>query len=342
VQQNQNEIHLITIKKHKGNSMNIIGTKVDEVRIDGQMDRLVSDLTSIRDMGIQAVELPVQGLDAILNGDLSPRRMDEVTAILKDFNFAYSVHGPNPVNLMDQDDPDLHARVLAAALAFAREVGAKCVVYHGGRFYPEEQFNRNSPRDMTAKEKEKLLDQEARWLDTLSHEYPDVFIAVENARPYTTASPYGYAEFMDHLRDQILKVNRPNVKINLDFGHLFMSSNFYGFDMLEATESVKDLVVHTHIHDNFGGTVHHWEKQQTHQLPFGLGDNHMPVGWGCLPIKEILEILLPEYEGLLMMELRSRYFKDIPISKTNLTHILSNIQGRIAKTRPSATKEQIS
>lgn len=67
--------------------MNIIGTKIDEVRIDGQMDRLVSDLTCIRNMGIQAVELPVHGLDVILNGELSPRRMAEVAAILKEFNF---------------------------------------------------------------------------------------------------------------------------------------------------------------------------------------------------------------------------------------------------------------
>jgi len=169
------------------------------------------------------------------------------------------------------------------------------------------------------------MDQEARRLSALSHEYPDVIIAVENARPYTTASPYSYAESMNQLKDQILKIDRPNVKINLDFGHLFMTSRFYEFDLLEAVQSVKNLVVHTHFHDNFGGTVHHWEKQQTHQLPFGRGDNHMPVGWGSLPFKEILDILLPEYKGLVMMELRSRYFQDIPVSRDNLACILGEI-----------------
>ena len=305
--------------------MNIIGTKIDEVRIDGQMGRLASDLTAIRDMGIQAVELPVHGLDLILNGELSSRRMDEVRTILNDFDFIYSVHGPNPVNLMDREEPDLHARVLGSALAFAREIGARCVVYHGGRFFPEEQFNRAEPRTLAEGEKERLLDQEARLLDALSYEYPDVFIAVENARPYTTASPYSYAEFPDQLRDQVLKISRPNVKLNLDLGHLFMTSAFYGFDLLEAVTSLKELVVHTHVHDNFGGTVHHWEKQQTHQLPLGRGDNHMPVGWGSLPVREILEILLPGYKGLLMMELRSRYFKDIPASRENLALILGQI-----------------
>jgi sugar phosphate isomerase/epimerase len=104
-----------------------------------------------------------------------------------------------------------------------------------------------------------------------------------------------------------------------------MTSLFYGYDLKAAVRSIKSLVAHTHIHDNFGGTVHHWEKQQTHQLPFGRGDSHMPVGWGSNPIKDILEILLPEYAGLLMMELRSRYFNCIEISKQNLEKILDTI-----------------
>jgi hypothetical protein len=72
----------------------------------------------------------------------------------------------------------------------------------------------------------------------------------------------------------------------------------------------------------------HWLRFHTGApLPFGLGDSHMPVGWGSLPIKEILEILLPQYTKLFMMELRSRYFQDIPTSKTNLARILSEVMG---------------
>lgn len=113
-----------------------------------------------------------------------------------------------------------------------------------------------------------------------------------------------------------------NVRINLDFGHIHMTSTYYGYDLLEAVKSIKDLIIHTHIHDNFGHCVHHWEKQQTHQIPFGKGDSHMPVGWGSLPIKKILEILLPQYKGLLIMELRSRYFNYIKESKQNLINLL--------------------
>ncbi len=95
---------------------------------------------------------------------------------------------------------------------------------------------------------------------------------MENARPYLSQSPYTYAERLDPLKEQILRVNRDNVKMNLDFGHLFMSSRFYQFDPVAAVVPVKDLVVHTHVHDNFGGVVHHWE-------------NSRPIS--CLLVKEI-------------------------------------------------------
>jgi probable addiction module antidote protein len=90
-----------------------------------------------------------------------------------------------------------------------------------------------------------------------------------------------------------------------------------------AVAPVKDLVVHTHVHDNFGGVVHHWEKQQTHQLPFGRGDSHIPVGFGKIPIQAILNLLLPDYDGLLIMELRSRYLPDTQTSLDNLSAIVA-------------------
>jgi sugar phosphate isomerase/epimerase len=148
---------------------------------------------------------------------------------------------------------------------------------------------------------------------------------MENARPYIYHSPCSYAERLDSLKEQIERIDRPNVKINLDVGHLHMAAQFHDYDLLEAVIFVRPHVAHVHVHDNFGGAVHHHEKQQTHQIPFGRGDNHMPVGWGAIPIPEILSILLPAYRGMLMMELRSRYFNYIQESKENLQALLSSL-----------------
>ena len=93
------------------------------------------------------------------------------------------------------------------------------------------------------------MEREALLLQSISEQYPDVTIAIENARPYLGEGPYTYGEFPDELKHQAMCINRPDVKI-------------------------------------------------------------------------ILDILFPDYTGLLMMELRSRYFDDLEESKQNLESLI--------------------
>ena len=302
--------------------MQKIGSKIDEVRIDGNLDALKRDLEYYREINIEAVELPVHGLDAIKNGRIDKDRVKKINEILKNFSFEYSVHSPNPLNLMDKENLELHMSVFRASLEFASEIGSKILVYHSGRFIPEEKFPINGNFKISSDAKQRLLDIEAESLNRLSTDYPDIFICLENARPYLFHSPYCYAEEIDALKRQVERVNRKNIRITLDIGHLYMAAKFYDFDLAEAVAEIKDLIAHTHVHDNFGAAVHHYEKQQTHQIPFGRGDSHMPVGWGEIPISKILSTYLESYHGILMMELRSRYFDHVEESKKNLESLL--------------------
>ncbi len=303
-----------------------IGAKIDEVRIDGDLSRLRRDLESFAAIGLQAVELPVHGLDAIKNGKLDQRRLQSILTILQDFDFAYTVHSPNPLNLMDRQVPELHLEVFRSTLQFASEVGAKIVVYHAGRFIPEETLHVNGNQKLSPKDEGILLGSERGYLGLLADAYPQVNICLENARPYVHHSPYCYAEDLEALREQVELVERPNVRINLDIGHWHMGARFYDFDLVAPVGNCKDLIGHTHIHDNFGGAVHHYEKLQTHQLPFGRGDSHMPVGYGAIPFAEILPAYLPGYQGVLIMELRSRYFQRTEESMANLRQIISSLE----------------
>ena len=108
--------------------MNLIGSKIDEVRIDGSLERFTSDLEKLKSFNLQAVELPVHGLDIILNGQINAPRLKATLEILQAFDFEYSIHAPNPLNLMDQKRPALHVDVMQATLEFARRVNAKVVV----------------------------------------------------------------------------------------------------------------------------------------------------------------------------------------------------------------------
>jgi sugar phosphate isomerase/epimerase len=126
----------------------------------------------------------------------------------------------------------------------------------------------------------------------------------------------------------VLKISRPNVRINLDTGHLYMAAKFYGFDPVDAVTEMAPLIAHAHVHDNFGLSIHHNEKQQTHLVPFGRGDAHMPVGWGEIPIGSMLEAFLGGYRGLLITELRGRYFESTGESVANLQRIVAGICSR--------------
>jgi len=51
----------------------------------------------------------------------------------------------------------------------------------------------------------------------------------------------------------------------------------------------------------------------------------MPVGWGSAPLSSILSAYMGCYSGLIIMELRSRYFESVKESKANLIGILDSL-----------------
>ena len=314
--------------------MQELGAKIDETMIDRSLPRLKAGLDVLRDNEFRAVELPVHGLDAIRNGRLDYARVMHVRELLADYDFRYSVHSPDPLNLMDGDDQDLHIAVLKASIEFSLLINAAVLVYHPGRYIPEELFMLYEKGDLSSDDKRKLLDKEALLLQRIADEYPEMTICMENSRPYLFHSPYCYAERLGPLAEQVEHINRKNVKINLDFGHLYLSSKHYGFDAVTAVEEVRQHIGHTHIHDNFGKVIFHHEKQQTRLVPFGKGDSHMPVGWGEIPFEKILDVFIEKYEGMFMMELRGRYFDSVLESRDNLRAILASCMPQhVAKDR---------
>ena len=302
-----------------------IGSNINEVRVDGSLKALQRDLVAFQEFGLTAAEISVHGLDAIKNGRLDHRRTAETKKILSNFPLAYSTHAPNPLNLMDRRCPEMHRDVLLASLEFTAAIGASCMVYHPGRYLPEEEFASRGPLSLPQWEQQALLDQEAELLQAAAVAFPETIIAMENARPYLHHSPYCYAEIPQVLTDQIRRINRDNVRMNLDFGHLHLSAKFYGLEMLAEIRSAAPFIAHCHVHDNFGHSVYAGEKIQTHQLPFGRGDSHMPVGWGNIPFSSLFAEFIHGYDGLLICELRSRYFEQTGEAAKNLASILQSL-----------------
>lgn len=302
-----------------------IGSNISEARIDGSLKKLKRDLDTFVSFGLTAAEIGVHGTDVIRNGQLDPKRLTDICELLEEYPFFYSVHAPNPLNLMAEEELELHRDVMRSSLEFTRQINADVMVYHPGRFQAEETFGPLGKLEMSPEKQHQLLDLEAEILQGFAAEFPGQIIAMENARPYRYHSPYCYAEKIAALKRQVKRINRPNVGITLDFGHLNIAANFYGFDQIEAVKEIAPLIRHCHVHDNFGGAVFHTEKQQTQQIPLGKGDSHMPVGWGNIDFYSLLDCFLHQYDGLLITELRGRYFDATGESATNLMQIVQEL-----------------
>ena len=149
-----------------------IGTKIDEIRTDGNLQTLRSDLEKFAALKLEAVEIPVHGLDAVKNGTLDQRKVQSILGILRDFDFRYSVHSPNPLNLMEEGNFAKHYSVFQTSLEFAAEIGAKVLVYHAGRFIPEETFCLPLIPQRDPQRERRLLEQEKEALRKLAGEFP--------------------------------------------------------------------------------------------------------------------------------------------------------------------------
>ena len=255
------------------------------------------------------MEIPVHGVGAMIGGRLILKRLEEVCRLLEKFPFGYTVHAPNPLNLMDRENAVWHKQALKECLNFAAAIGSKVLVYHSGRYIPEETFHiPNGRKPLNAKLKEQMMLQEREALLELAEvaEEMDVVIAMENARPYMDASPYCYAEDLFMLVNQVEIINNPFVGITLDVGHAYLASRYYGFDFLKAVAKAAPFVRHIHLHDNFGLASGSLEKKQAELMAMGRGDLHLPIGLGEIPISEV-SALLDNFHGVVVHEIRPRY-----------------------------------
>jgi sugar phosphate isomerase/epimerase len=291
-------------------------------------------------VGFDYVEIPVHGVDAILNGRLNPRQVRRIKEVLAKFDLKYTVHCSNWLNLMDADEFPLHKSIFEASIEFASEIGAEILVYHSGRVELGNEYL--GPAALTREllslpDRALINDQERMERETLAElaEFArerGVTICVENADPrvdeealwelarrvrvrgvdiFYRIAPggdialYNYGGVVERLVDQVTGVGEKNVGITFDFGHAYIASRYYGFDFLRSIELAKPLIKHIHVHDDFGKPAG-VDRRQIALISEGKGDLHMPIGWGEIPYREVFS-QLKGYEGVVLLELKPRY-----------------------------------
>jgi len=265
-----------------------IGTNVDTRRVNGSIKRLVSELEFFKSIGFDYVEIPAAGLDVIARGRIIRKRLERVKELLSNYNFRYTVHAPDVINLKIKTNP-WHYRVMEATIEFAGEINAEVVVYH----YGEVDHSIDVPERVQRKTEIVAL----RELADLAKE-KGVVIGVEN---------------VGHPVSEVLKlvraVNHPNVKLVIDVGHLFIVSNYTGIDFYDELKKGLPYAVELHLSDNFGESPQTYQKipdVEAFRFVYGIGDLHLPIGEGDIPYNKVFRLIKGSgFSGIVILEINS-------------------------------------
>ncbi|TDG00566.1 sugar phosphate isomerase/epimerase family protein [Paenibacillus piri] len=275
-----------------------------------QFDKLRAKLAKVKEAGFDAVELPIAGMKLIVNGAIDRARLDAYVGLLREFPLQVTVHAPFDMNLFRQDHLQSEQRVFMASLEIAGAIGAQMMVYHVGRFVGEEQFmHPHTWKIYSESEKQRLMEEEIEFLRLAGNRARQLSlrIGMENMRPYLDCRDYCYSVIPQALALQVEAINHPHVGIALDVGHLHMAVRMYELNLRQQLEAMLPYVMHLHIHDNFGRASFSTEKNQYELVQLGRGDMHVPIGNGEVPIREIVSMLAPTFDGFLIHEIRDQY-----------------------------------
>ncbi|HOO02234.1 MAG TPA: sugar phosphate isomerase/epimerase [Rectinema sp.] len=299
--------------------VNQIGINADSGTINGDLTVLEKMLHEFEQAGFPSIEIPVHGLDCIINGKLEYHQVSLVKHILGKYSFSYTVHAPDALNLAAQYYPETHLEALQATIDFASEINAKIVVYHGswkigGKGYGESKPTA-SPHCFNPINSEILInywEDEIERLEKIASyaKQRGIIIAVENIFRQN-AGELTYRIDPRQLATIVSAVDSPFLRICFDFGHAFISAHEEGLSIEHALKAVLPYLAHVHIHDNFG---RQFSESSGSSRPIdmifqGMGDLHLVPGMGSIPYQSLFPIFMPQYQGVLMMEIHPR-FKD--------------------------------
>ncbi len=304
---------------------NTIGIGINVKLINGSLRLLRNALDKAKEANFDVVELPLHGLDVIIGGRIRDKRLKEIKNILKDYPFCYSVHCPESLNLMNLEELKMEKAILKSSIEFSYEIGSHILVYHPGRYKSESKILLRKQERLNQKELGRLKKIEQDILKNFSSTLKEanVFLCMENARPFIGEKEYTYADDIEELVEQVNEIDSENIRINLDFGHAYLSANYYNKDFLKTISKVNPYVKHFHLHDNFGHPCFFQEKDQNLLIVNGRGDMHMPLGWGDIPFQEAIKIL--NSDGcFFVIEIRPRYFEYMTESKQLIESLITD------------------
>lgn len=296
----------------------IIATGFNAGSTDGELKSLEADLHALADLGVDAVEFGLTSLDLVAGGRIVADRAADLVALTRQFDLAYTVHGLVSSNFMDPATCRYQIDAAKALVELCDRIGARVLVQHGGALRAGQIHDRAAA---DRRERDALLE-----LAEFCRPY-GVRIAFENI---FTTEPGQYRQTPAEVAETVRAVGHPNLVALIDFGHAYIEATYRGLDFRDQLRAMAPVAGHLHVHDGFGrpqGFYQGYHPQEATAL--GIGDLHMPLGWGDIDWDDIFSELEFLPGTVLMMEIGRRYRREQPESLARARRLIA-LNGRRA------------
>lgn len=267
------------------------------------LEQFAAALETASKFDIDNIEVAPELGPVLIGGKLNPYCIKEIKSIMSNYSFKYSVHCPDMQNMRDIDNIEMQHNIFKSSLEFTKEIGGNIYVAH---------FSKQSKDESIEKVFEEGMAQMAEYAEKLG-----VIIGVENIE----------IERIEPVLKLIRSINMKNLQMTFDFAHSFLASKLFGYDFIESVRMAKPYMKHIHIHDNLGifdpDRLVDRQRPLKYRLTDGKGDLHLPVGWGCIPYKEVFEIIKDSYTGIYLLE------NDVGLSDKFIKGTIDTLKGYI-------------
>jgi sugar phosphate isomerase/epimerase len=257
-------------------------------------------LSRLEDLGASHAELSLGGADLVCGGRILKHRVDRLERICARHRLRYTAHGPLAANFMDPVHLDAYKAAVAALIEVCGAVGATVLVQHSGRVSaaPPAELERLHRVERDALRQ--MADIGARH---------GVKLALETLWVFDRAQ---YTATAARLAEEIRAIDHPFVCGTLDFSHVYLYSTFLGLNFREQVEAFAPVAGHLHVHDSFGRPKLTPMHAPSEELAFGLGDLHLPLGWGDIPWDDMLPKLTFRDDAAFIVELPPQFADEAP------------------------------
>ena len=259
----------------------ITGTSVNN-NSSSNLEILEEELTQFKLLEVDSIELPIYALDIIVGKKIFKPEIDKLKKIISTFDFNYTVHGELSVNLMDEEFFTDHKEVLKKNIEVSGELGASHLVTHFGYTTKKIFEDKNHYSELLEKQNE-CYEELSSLADSCN-----VTLAIECLFPFNMEA---YAPLPSEIAHNLNQINHKRIKACLDFSHAYINCNYNNADYISEIKTMAPLSEHLHMHDSFGLLQKMPTFYKSEAVSYGLGDIHLPLGWGNIPFDEIFDEL---------------------------------------------------